>query len=148
MNINHFTLRNIANIDSNADESYFFEVDLHFPPHTHDYFNQLPPCPELKCSPNSKVRKLMCTLEDKHHYVIHLHMLQFCLRHGVILKKIYRVISFRQEAFMRPYVELNTKKRRVAKDKHEKNTWKLAVNSLYGKTIERVEKRLEFWFIR
>ncbi len=60
------------------------------------------------------------------------------------MKKVHRAISFYQEAFIQPYVELNTRKRREAKDKHEKNTWKLTVNSLYGKTIERVEKRLNF----
>ncbi len=143
-NVHLFTPQNILNIDPEGDTSYFLEVDLHFPPETHDYFNQLPPCPERKCTPNSKVSKLLCTLEDKKEYVIHLRMLQFCLQHGVILQKVHRVISFRQEAFVRPYVELNTKRRREAKDKHEKNTWKLAVNSLYGKTIERVEKRLNF----
>ncbi len=139
-----FTPRNILHIDPDGEESYFLEVDLEFPKETHDFFNQLPPCPELKCTPRSTVKKLLCTLEPKELYVIHLRMLQFCLRHGVVLKKVHRVISFKQEAFMKPYIELNTRMRRDARDKHEKNTWKLAVNSLYGKTIERVEKRLNF----
>ncbi len=54
-NIDHFPPRHIINIDPNGDESYFFKVDLHFPPEARYVFNQLPPCPELKCIQNSKV---------------------------------------------------------------------------------------------
>ena len=52
-----------------------------------------------------KVKKLVTNLHDKIEYVIHIRNLKQALNHGLILKKVHKVIEFNQEAW------LNTKLR-------------------------------------
>ena len=42
--------------------------------------------------------KVICNLSDKENYVCHIRLLQQALNHGLILKKVLRVIQFNQEA--------------------------------------------------
>ena len=48
---------------------------------------------------------------DKKEYLVHIKALKIALNHGIILKKVYRVIQFNQEAWLKPYIEMNTKLR-------------------------------------
>ena len=45
-----------------------------------------------------KVEKLVTNLRDKTEYVIHMRNLTQTLNHGLILKKVHRVIRFNQNA--------------------------------------------------
>ena len=58
------------------------------------------------------------------------------------LKKIRRGIGFREKAFMKPFIEWNTKLRTAARNDFEKELFKLASNSVYGKTMENVRNRI------
>ena len=51
-----------------------------------------------------KVEKLICDIEDKEKYVIHIRALKQALNHGLILKDVHRVIKFNQEAWLKPYI--------------------------------------------
>ena len=52
---------------------------------------------------------------DKKEYVVHIVALQQVLNHhGLIFKKIHRLIQFNQEAWLKPYIEMNTKLRTEA----------------------------------
>ena len=62
-----------------------------------------------------KKDKLLTTLEGKESYVVHIHTLKQALLHGLEFKKVQRVISFRQEAWLKPYIDKNTKLRKDAK---------------------------------
>ena len=48
------------------------------------------------------VNKLVTTLDDKEKYVIHISALKQALNHGLKLKKVHRVIEFKQEAWLEP----------------------------------------------
>ena len=86
-----------------------------------------------------KVEKLVCSIEDKEKYVIHIRALKQALNHGLILKRVHRVIQFNQEAWLKPYIDMNTKLRKEAKSEFEKDFFKLMNKSVFGKTLENVK---------
>ena len=118
------------------------EVDLEYPKKLHDLHNDYPLCPErVECK--NKVEKLIPNLRDKKNYVIHYKNLIQCLKLGMKLKKIHRGIKFVESEFMKSYIDTNTKLRAQAKNNFEKDFFKLMNNSVFGKTIENIRKRVD-----
>ena len=87
-----------------------------------------------------KAKKLVCGIEDKGKYVVHIRAVKQALNHELILKKVHRVIQFNQKAWLKPYVNMNTKLRKEAKNEFEKDFFKLMNNAVFGKTMENVRK--------
>ena len=62
-----------------------------------------------------KVENLVVNLHDKPEYVIHIRNLKQALIHGLVLKKVHRVIKFNQTAWLKPYIDINTYLRKKQK---------------------------------
>ena len=88
----------------------------------------------------NKCKKLVCNLYDKKKYVVHINSLKQALNHGLKLKKIHRIIEFNQEAWLKPYIDMNTELRKLARNDFEKDLFKLMNKSVFGKTMENIRK--------
>lgn len=131
------------NVPDDSPVGYVLEVDLHYPESLHDAHNDIPFCSEHMRPPGSKQEKLLTTLYDKNRYVIHYRALKQALEHGLVLNKVHRALEFRQSPFLKSYVDLNTEKRKMAKNEFEKMFFKLLINAIYGKCMENERKRLD-----
>ena len=87
-----------------------------------------------------KCKKLVCDLHNKKKYVVHIKSLKQALNHGLKLKRVHRVIEFNQKAWLKPYINMNTELRKLAKDDFEKDLFKLMNNAVFGKTMENIRK--------
>ena len=87
-----------------------------------------------------KCKKLVCNLRNKKNYAVHIKSLKQALTHGLKLKKVTRIIEFNQEAWLKPYIDMNTELRKVASNDFEKDFYKLMNNAVFGKTMENVRK--------
>ena len=133
-NVSKFNEDFIKNYDEDTDKGYIFEVDVEYSIKLHDLHSDLPFLRE-----RMKI-KSACNLHDKNNYVVHIRSLKQALNHGLILKKVHRVIQSNQEAWLKEYIDMNTKLRKQGKSDSEKDFFKLMNNSVFGKTMENVRK--------
>ena len=88
------------------------------------------------------VKKFTRNLGNKTNYVAHYRNLQLYLSLGMKLTKIHRVLEFKQSDWMKKYLNFNTEKRMNVANGFEKDSFKLMINSVYGKTMENLRKRI------
>ena len=79
-------------------------------------------------------------MHNKKKYVIHVKSLKQALNHGLKFKKVHRIIEFNQKAWLKPYIDMNTELRKLAKDDFEKDPFKLMNNAVFRKTMENIRK--------
>jgi hypothetical protein len=144
-----------ANVPDDSDIGYAVECDLEYPDELHESHNDYPLAPEhmtiteAMLSPFCKsmnlkhalTEKLIGNLHTKIKYKTHYRNLKLYLDLGMKLLRVHRVVAFRQESWLKSYVELNTKMRQQAKTDFEKDFFKLMVNAFFGKSMENVRKR-------
>ena len=128
----------IKSYNENDNKEYILEVDVKYPKRLHELHSDLPFLSERM--EINKCKKLVCNLSNKKKYVTHINSLKQALNHGLKLKKIHRVIEFNQDAWLEPYIDMNTKLRKAGKNDFEKYFLKLMNNSVFGKTMENTRK--------
>ena len=156
----------IMTLDPNGSVGYMFEVDLGYPDYLHEIHGIFPLAPEKRAVRScewslytknvaSKYQlpikdgapKLLLTLEDKKHYILHYRVLQFYLSQGMIMKKIHKVLAFNQAYWMRDFVLKNAQKRKEAVSNFDQDLYKLTINSLYGKCLQSNKNKIDFRLI-
>lgn len=157
---------NLNKYTSTSKQGCIVVVDGHFPDSVHDKMKHFPMLPEHKAIPKhelSNVYKNLCSKMDKKpseqpkliahlgerkNYAVHYKLLQLAVKHGFVIDKIHKVITFNQAPWMKRYIDKNTKLRAQSKNEFEKNFYKLMNNAPYGKTIENVRKHVDNKMIR
>ena len=89
----------------------FFGVDIDYPKELFNLHKDLPFLPESKKV--NKVEKLICDIEDKKKYVIHIRALKQALNNGLRLKKVHKIIQFKQEAWLKVCIDMNTELKKM-----------------------------------
>ena len=133
-----FTEDFMKGYDEESDIGYFLFVDVEYPKTLHMLHSDLPFLSE-KMKIN-KCTKLICNLSDKENYPVDIVALKQELNHDLVFKKVHSAISFRQEAWLKSYIDLNTELRKNAKNEFEKDFYKLKINSIYGKSVQNDRK--------
>ena len=72
--LSKFNERFIKSYNENSDKGYFLEVDVEYPKNLFNSQEDLPFLLERK--KNRKVKKLICSIEDKEKYVIQIRTLK------------------------------------------------------------------------
>ena len=75
---------------------------------------------------------VICTIKN---YVVPIRALKQAIMNGLRLKKVHKVLQFDQKPWRKPYIEMNTKLRKKAKNDFEKDFLKLMNNAVFGKPI-------------
>ena len=151
----------LAKYKEDTKKGLILEVDLEYPKELHDLHNDYPLAAEKvrvtedmlsdyckniasKYSISTGlVHKLIPTLRNKEKYVLHYRNLQLYLDLGLKVTRVYRVLEFNQSPWLKQYIDFNTEKRKDAKNAFEKDFFKLMNNSVFGKTMENIRKRVD-----
>ena len=142
--MNEEELNNWSELSKTKGKGCILEVDLEYPEELHNLHNEYPLAPERIKFGN--VEKLIPNLNNKTKYIIHYKNLELYKSLGLKITKIHKGVIFNEEEWLKPYIELNTKKRQeAAKANNEfgKDFYKLMNNAVYGKTMENIEKRID-----
>ena len=93
----------MRNCDKNIESSYL-KVNVKYPKNLFNLLKDLAFLAEkMKIE---KCKKLVCSIHEKENYVVHIRALKEALNHGLILRKVHKVIQSNQEAWLRPYIDI------------------------------------------
>ena len=87
-----------------------------------------------------KEKNRVANLHDKTGDVIHTRNIKQTFNNGLVLIKVHRVIKFNENAWVKPYISINTDLQKKAKNDIEKYFFKLMNNAVFGKIKENVRK--------
>ena len=136
-----FRWMDLDELENWKDMPSILEVDLEYPTELHDLHNEYPLAAERLTI--GKVDKLVPNLNDKTNYVIHHETLKLYESLGLKITKIHKGITFNESPWLAEYIDMNTALRTKATSNFEKDFFKLANNSVFGKTMENVRNRVD-----
>ena len=133
---------NILETSDNNYVGHYVGCDLSYPEELHDKFKEYPPCPQ-NLTPDitwfsdfqqevckkvwmtnretySGTNKLFPHEFEHKKYVLHYRNHEFIHNLGVNIDKLHRVISFKQEPWLKKYLDFNTNTRKEAHNESEK----------------------------
>ena len=133
--------------NENSDKGYIFEVDVEYPKNLHDLHNDWPFSPErLRIK---KCQRLVCHLYNKWKYVVHTYKnFKTSTKLWNNTKKAHRITKFNQKAWLKPYINMNTKLGTEAKSDVEKDFFKLMNNRVFRKTLDNVRRNKDIRLVR
>ena len=142
---------------------YFIDVGLSYPCNIGETSRNFPFAPEKKIiNPDdftpymkkikpmnyTETENLKCDRTNKKKCLIHYWMLNFYVRHGLVVDKAQEIISLKQSKWIENFKKFNTMKNGEAKYDFEKGFYKLLHISFYGKTVENLGNRGKLEFIK
>ena len=151
----------LAKYKEDSNEGLILEVDLEYPEGLHDLHNDYPLAAERVCVNKDMlsgyckriaskynistglVSKLIPTLNNKEKYVLHYRNLQLYIDLGLKVTKVHKALKYNQSPWLKQYIDFNTEKRTNAENAFEKDFFKLMNNSVFGKTMENIRKRVD-----
>ncbi|KAL4083532.1 hypothetical protein QTP88_028848 [Uroleucon formosanum] len=131
------TLDGLENLNDTSEIGRMYEVDIEYPLHLHDDHNDLPFLLNSGIPRGSKIRKLVATLESKERYIVHCRNLKQAMANGLKVKKVYRVLQFKQSKWLAKYINLNSGMRKKAMNQFEIDFYKLMNNSVFVMSLYR-----------
>ena len=132
------SIKDLAKYKENGKKGLILEVDLEYSLELHNDYKTA----EKYNISIGLVRKLIPMLKDKKEYVLHYRNLQLYMDLGLKIKKVHRVLEFNQSPWLKQYIDFNAEKQKHAKNPFEKDFFKLMNNSVLGKTMENLRKRV------
>jgi hypothetical protein len=163
----------VLNTSDINDKGYTVKLDFSYPEEIHDELKEYPPAPEniapyiewfsnyqvevgletgaIKYNEktgeyrNCGTHKLIPHLYKHENYVIDYRNLKYLVKLGIQIDKIHKILEYDQKPWMKSYIEMNTAKRKNAKNEFEKDFYKLMNNAVFGKTMENVKNRMQLY---
>ena len=160
----NFEWSNDVSLNENKLKTGIYEVDIEIPENLRNKFKDFPVCPEIKSIDennlsdyqkylndklnikyNEKDKKLILDLLPKNNYKVYFKNLEYCLKLGIRVTKIHKILTFDEKLFLKEYIDKNKNLRKYAKNDLEKvlekDLFKLMNNAIFGKSMENVLNR-------
>ena len=150
----------ISSLSETSEVGYILEIDLEYLDELHNLHDDYPLAPnkinvtedmlsDYCCNIANEydisvggVKKIVPNFKKREKYTTHYKNLMIYMSLGLKLVKIHRIVKFNQSPWMKEYIDFNTKKRINANNESE-NFFELAINSVFGKTMENLRNRME-----